>query len=137
MNSNVLFIFKKVRKKMNSHNCIKNRLAILLLLSLFCFVITGCSHKLSGKYTSQTSSYTIEFSDDSFVLYNDNFSYDGIFYWDKDDNQYILELNRNYWIQGITHFIATEDNGDLIVSGVGYGNEIGVKFDNERFARQE
>ncbi|MBD5504235.1 MAG: hypothetical protein HDR09_11025 [Lachnospiraceae bacterium] len=125
-NSLIAFSALSQTKGMNiKMNILKRKyLCVMLIIMLG---LCGCSsNSLDGSYASEDGTYQIKFNDDgSCTWYQDGTFFNGTY--DKTDDGWQLEITGN-GLYSNTVFSASEEDGDLIISG-------GV-VNNGRFVKQ-
>lgn len=90
---------------------------LVLSLSLSMIALTGCGHKLSGKYKSESGRYEIQFKNNGdCTWYQDGTFFEGTYEWDKDDKVYVLEITGSGFYMS-TVFEAEPVKDGLIVTG--------------------
>ena len=112
---------------------IKNNISVIRLLVVIvlafasCLVFSGCGHRLSGRYISESGYYEVKFSSDgSCTWYQSGSYFNGTYYWDSDDNCYYLEMRGNGLYINTT-FKAKPVSDGLVISGGTVNHEIFTK----------
>lgn len=92
---------------------------LMLSLTLSCLALTGCGgeKRLSGKYKSESGKYEVRFErNGECTWYQDKTFFEGTYYWDNDEDVYVLEIVGSGFYSS-TVFEAEPQGNGLVVNG--------------------
>jgi hypothetical protein len=93
-------------------------IAVSVAVSLQLLLLTSCGTNLSGKYTSESGIYSIEFfPDGTCTWYQSGLQFDGKYYWSSQWERYCLEISGSGSYADTTFIAISLNSRELMING--------------------